>query len=322
MRILLWHVHGSWTTSFVQGPHTYLLPVLPDRGPDGRGRARTWDWPPNAVELAPRELATTDVDVLIVQRERDLLLAQQWLAGRRPGADVPIVWLEHNAPQGRINEMHHPSADRPEVAVVVHVTHTNDLFWDCGDRRTAVIEHGIPDPGERWTGTCERAAVVVNEPYRRARVVGADLLHGLTEAMPLDVFGLGARAMERRSDPWPERLHAYGELDQDALHAAIAERRCYLHPFRWTSLGLSLVEAMHLGMPVVALATTDVPDSVPSGCGVVSNDLEVLRAGLRQLRKDREYAASLGAAARAHALERFGLGRFLADWNALLEDLR
>ena len=41
MRVLLWHVHGSWTTSFVQGPHTYLVPVTADRGPDGLGRART-----------------------------------------------------------------------------------------------------------------------------------------------------------------------------------------------------------------------------------------------------------------------------------------
>ena len=39
----------------------------------------------------------------------------------------------------------------------------------------------------------------------------------------------------------------------------MARRRLYLHPVRWTSLGLSLLEAMHLGMPVVALATTEVP---------------------------------------------------------------
>jgi len=31
MRILLWHVHGSWTTSFVQGGHDYLLPLTPGR---------------------------------------------------------------------------------------------------------------------------------------------------------------------------------------------------------------------------------------------------------------------------------------------------
>ena len=53
MNVLLWHVHGSWTTALVQGPHTYLLPVVPDRGPDGRGRAQTWDWPPGAIEVTP-----------------------------------------------------------------------------------------------------------------------------------------------------------------------------------------------------------------------------------------------------------------------------
>ena len=31
MRVLLWHVHGSWTTAFVSGRHEYLLPVTPDR---------------------------------------------------------------------------------------------------------------------------------------------------------------------------------------------------------------------------------------------------------------------------------------------------
>ena len=50
----------------------------------------------------------------------------------------------------------------------------------------------------------------------------------------------------------------------------MARRRVYLHPIRWTSLGLSLLEAMHLGMPVVALATTEVPEAVPPEAGVVS----------------------------------------------------
>jgi hypothetical protein len=57
MRILLWHVHGSWTTAFVQGRHRYLVPVVPDRGPDGRGRAQTWRWPASVVEVSPEALA-------------------------------------------------------------------------------------------------------------------------------------------------------------------------------------------------------------------------------------------------------------------------
>jgi glycosyltransferase involved in cell wall biosynthesis len=98
----------------------------------------------------------------------------------------------------------------------------------------------------------------------------------------------------------------------------MATRRAYLHPVRWTSLGLSLLEAMHLGMPVVALATTEVPAAVPPGAGVVSNQVEVLAAALRRFVAEPEEAAACGRAARRAALARYGLSRFLADWDGVL----
>ena len=79
MRILLWHVHGSWTTSFVQGSHEYLLPVTPDRGPDGLGRARTWDWPAAAREIPVAELRDCEVDLLVLQRPHEIELAKRTL---------------------------------------------------------------------------------------------------------------------------------------------------------------------------------------------------------------------------------------------------
>jgi hypothetical protein len=83
MKIFLWHVHGSWTTAFVQGQHEYLVPVLPDRGPDGLGRARTWDWPASVREVSPIEAAEEQVDVVIMQRPSELEgLAERWLGGR------------------------------------------------------------------------------------------------------------------------------------------------------------------------------------------------------------------------------------------------
>jgi hypothetical protein len=33
------------------------------------------------------------------------------------------------------------------------------------------------------------------------------------------------------------------------MHGELARRRVYIHPLRWTSLGLSLIEAMQLAMP-------------------------------------------------------------------------
>src|SRR5688500_10801154 len=90
VRILLWHVHGSWTTAFVHGPHDYLVPVVPDRGPDGRGRAQTWSWPASVVEVPPERLAREPVDVVVVQSAPDEALAARWLGGRCPGRDVPL----------------------------------------------------------------------------------------------------------------------------------------------------------------------------------------------------------------------------------------
>ena len=311
MNVLLWHVHGSWTTALVQGGHTYLLPVLPDRGPDGRGRARTWEWPPDAVEVTPQQAAEVDVDVVLLQRPHELNgLAERWLGGRRPGRDVPAVYIEHNAPQGRIAEMRHPAADRPDL-VVCHVTHFNAVFWDCGSTPTRVIEHGVVDPGYRYTGETPRAAVVINEARRRARVTGTDLLDRFSaDGVPLDLFGIDAAALGGAED-----------VPQHRLHDEMARRRVYLHPIRWTSLGLSLIEAMHLGMPVVALATTEAPEAVPADAGVVSTRVDVLAAAARDFLADADRAREAGLAGRMSALDRYGQERFLADWNDLLEEV-
>lgn len=314
MNVLIWHVHGSWTTAFVQGGHRYLLPTLPERGPWGGGRPAAWDWPANAVEMSPSALGDTDVDVVVLQRPEEAELAAQWL-GRVPGRDVPAVYLEHNAPRGPAATTHHPVADRDDMTLV-HVTHFNALMWDSGRATTTVVEHGVLDPGARWTGELRAAAVCINEPVRRGRVTGTDLLPGLAEATPLDVFGIG---VDRLADHVRhDRVRAVADLPQHRLHSELARRSAYVHTARWTSLGLSLIEAMLLGMPVVALATTEIPEVVPPEAGIRSNDPERLRAGLRRLVEDRDAAAAAGQVAREAALARFGVPRFLTDWDTVL----
>ncbi|MFF9330588.1 glycosyltransferase [Streptomyces sp. NPDC014776] len=308
MRILIWHVHGSWTTSFVQGPHTYLVPVTPDRGPDGLGRARTFDWPDAVIEVPPERLRDEEIDLVVLQRPHELALVDDWL-GRRP----PLVYLEHNAPHGDVPDTRHPMADQSDVPIV-HVTHFNRLMWDNGRAPTAVVEHGIVDPGPLWTGELPHAAVVVNEPVRRGRTTGTDLLPYFAEAASLDVFGMKTDLLDLPG----VRTH---DLPQRELHAQMARRRLYLHPVRWTSLGLSLLEAMHLGMPVVALATTEVTEAVPEGAGVVSNRIDVLKDAVRDFVADPLHARAVGEGARAAALARYGLTRFLDDWERLLKEV-
>jgi glycosyltransferase involved in cell wall biosynthesis len=312
MRILLWHVHGAWTTAFVHGSHDYVVPVVEGRGPDGVGIARTYDWPEGVRELPPEALREEPFDVVILQRPHELELAEAWL-GRRPGRDLPAIYVEHNAPQGRIAEMRHPVADRDDM-LLVHVTHFNRLFWDAGETPATVIEHGIPDPGERYTGELPHAAVVVNEARRRGRVTGTDLLDRFAEEAPLDLFGIDAEHSGTAA-------RAAGDIAHARLHEEMARRRVYLHPIRWTSLGLSLLEAMHLGLPVAGLATTEAVEAVPREAGVLSTDPERLWDAVRTYLHDEDAARLAGKAARAAALERYGLQRFLTDWDRLLEEV-
>lgn len=314
MNVLLWHLHGSWATAFVQGAHRYLFPTLPEGGPWGTGRPAAWDWPASAVEVAPAELADACVDVVVLQRPEEFELAERWL-GRTPGRDVPAIYLEHNTPRGHAATTRHPVADRDDL-LLVHVTHFNQLMWDAGSTPSTVIEHGVMDPGERYRGDLAAAAVVVNEPLRRGRVTGTDLLPRFAEAAPLDVFGMKTDGVEAELG---RRVRGRGDLPQHRMHDELARRRAYLHTPRWTSLGLSLIEAMLLGMPVVAVAGTEAHTALPPGTGHCSADVDELARALRELVADPELGREMGAAARAHALRRYGLDRFLADWDDVLQ---
>jgi glycosyltransferase involved in cell wall biosynthesis len=312
VRILAWHVHGSWMTSFVQGPHDYLVPVLRDRGPDGLGRARTYPWPATVVEVAPQQLPYEPIDLVVLQRPHEIDRVTRW-TGRRPGRDLPALYLEHNTPRGDVNDWRHPLAEQDRIPIV-HVTDFNAAMWDNGRAPVRVIEHGVPDPGPLWTGERETLAVCVNEPVRRWRLAGMDLAARIAREVPIEAYGIGVQALAGRI---PVGLAGvYEDLPQTELHRRMAGQRAYLHPFRWTSLGLSLIEAMMLGMPVLALAATAAADAVPPGAGLVSADVDELARVARRLVADQELAEQMGRLGRRHALARFGLGRFLQDWDA------
>jgi glycosyltransferase involved in cell wall biosynthesis len=144
------------------------------------------------------------------------------------------------------------------------------------------------------------------------------LLKPLGAHVPIHVWGIG-------TDELAEHMHTsvrgMGDVPAAELLPQVAARRVYLHTARWTSLGLSLIEAMYLGMPVVAVASTMAPLVVPPEAGVVSSDVGTLATALRDFVADRSAAAAAGKAARDFAMAHFALDRFLAEWDGVIEEL-
>jgi glycosyltransferase involved in cell wall biosynthesis len=101
------------------------------------------------------------------------------------------------------------------------------------------------------------------------------------------------------------------------LPAFAARYRFFFNPIRYTSMGLAVIEAMMIGMPIVGLATTEMATVIENGVsGYVDTDVAALTARMQELLADPALARRLGQGARERALERFHIDRFISDWNA------
>ena len=304
LRILTWHVHGNYLWYLSRVPHDIYLPVKPGRPPGYGGRGATFPWPDNVHEVAAEDIPALALDCVLTQSHDNWLHDRQELLSAAQ-LTLPTIHLEHDPPRASPTDTRHP-LDDPDT-LLVHVTSFNDLMWDSGRTPTKVIEHGVVVPeGVRYTGEIDRGVVVVNGLARRGRRLGADIFQRARQKVPLDLVGMFA-----------DELGGVGEVPPPDLPAFVARYRFFFHPIRYTSLGLAACEAMSLGMPIVALATTEMSTVVENGVsGWIDTNVDRLIDHMTELLADPEEARRLGEGARRTALERFSIERFVRDWDA------
>ena len=280
MKVLLWHVHGGWTDAFVaRRPRRTCSPRRP-RATAGASAA--------AAATGRRARGRAGGDPRRGRRRRRAAAPGGARGGRAPApaagsaATCPRVYLEHNTPEGR-------RADRRCTRWPTATTSsscTSPTRTRCSGTPAApaprVIEHGVRDPGR----ALHRRARAVRAPSSTSRCAAGGspaptCCPGSPTVAPVDVFGMGTDLLAGAFDGAPGDRRRSATCRRPRMHAALAERRAYLHPHRWTSLGLSLIEAMHLGMPVVALAATEAPRAVPPEAGAISADVDELVAAAR-----------------------------------------
>lgn len=307
LNVLTWHVHGNYLYYLSQAPHRFYLPVKAGRPEGYGGRLPGLPWPDNVIDVPADAVADLDLDLILFQSRRNYVEDRDILsdAQRR----LPQIFLEHDPPRESPTDTRHPFGE-PD-GLLVHVTAFNELMWDNDRTPTRVIEHGVMVPdGVRYTGEIEKGLVVVNGLPKRGRRLGADVFERVRSEIPLDLVGLGSEA-----------AGGLGEIGHDELPRLMARYRFFFNPIRYTSLGLAVCEAMSVGMPVVALATTEMATVVENGVsGYADTRVDVLVERMRRLLDDPSEAARLGAGAGRTARRRFDMQRFVRDWNAAFGD--
>ncbi|NLF63794.1 MAG: glycosyltransferase family 4 protein [Chloroflexi bacterium] len=303
LNILMWHIHGSYLNTMARIEHNWYLPTRPGRPEGYGGRGPTFDLPDYVREVPFDRVRDLDLDLIIYQTPRNYFEDRLEILSEEQQR-LPAIYLEHNTPRPHPADSRH-IIDDPNM-LLIHVTHYNRLMWDNGRTPTRVVEHSVAiDPGARYTGELERGITVVNGMQHRPRIAGYDIFCQMREQVPLDIAGMETEA-----------FGGLGDIPYRHLHRRVAAYRFLFSPIRYTSLPLAVIEGLTLGMPVIALATTELPAVIQNGVhGYISNDLDELACHMRRLLADPEEARALGANARRLAEERFGLQRFVHDWN-------
>lgn len=302
LRILTWHIHGSYLYYLTQAGHEFYLPVKPGRPEGYGGRSGSFRWSDNVHDIPAEEVRHLPLDCILFQSRKNYLEDQYEILSESQRR-LPQLYLEHDPPREHPTDTAHV-VDDPNI-LLVHVTAFNQLMWNSNRTPTCVIEHGVTVPeGVCYTGEIERGIVVVNGLLSRGRRLGADVFERVRQEIPLDLVGIGS-----------EHLDGLGEVRHEQIPAFASRYRFFFNPIRYTSLGLAVCEAMMVGLPIIGLATTEMATVIGSNSGYVDTDVGKLIVRMHQLLNDRESALVLSEGARLYARSRFSIQRFTQDWD-------
>jgi hypothetical protein len=308
IKIFTWHIHGSYLYYLSQGDFEIYVPLDEKKSTGYIGKGTTFPFAENVQEIPISQVKELSLDCILFQTPKNYL-EDQFLILSEQQRLLPALYLEHDPPQQIPTETLHVVND-PDTPIV-HVTHFNRLMWNNRNSPTYVIDHGITSSSAKYSGVLDKGIVVINNLEDRGRRLGYDIFLEVRKHVPLDLIGMDTI-----------KIGGLGEILHPQIPDFISQYRFFFNPIRYTSLGLAVLEAMMIGLPVVGLATTEMVTVIQDGySGVLHTDVSYLIKEMKRLIYDSEYAATLGAAGKKEVEKRFNIKRFTDDWYRVLEEV-
>ena len=304
IKVFTWHIHGSYLYYLSQGNFDLYIPVDKKKSAGYIGYGTTFPFGPNVHEIPVERVRELSIDCILFQSPKNYLKDQFEIFTDEQRA-LPKIYLEHDPPQGHPTDTQHVLKD--PSATIVHVTHFNNLMWNNNDVPSHVIDHGIVPSSIGYQGDLEQGIVIINNLSDRGRRLGMDIFLEARKHIPLDLIGMNTK-----------EIGGLGEILHPQLPEFISHYRFFFNPIRYTSLGLAVLEAMMVGVPVVGMATTELVTVIKNNVsGFIHTDLSYLIDRMKMLLANKEIAGRIGEEGRKTATERFNINRFVNDWELL-----
>jgi glycosyltransferase involved in cell wall biosynthesis len=306
-----------------------LLPALRELGVDARfaGLDDLEGWDPQPFY---DELDRTDVPYARVRsplrlrralRGADLVhthLVHADVAGALAAGRARVVSTKHNDDPFRVGPFRF--AERllaRRAARIICITEALRRFSlervGLPERKLVVVHYGLDEPPRAWGETRLElpdgaiVAAVARLVPQKGLDVAVRALAGVDATLVVLGEGPERARLELLARDEGTRLLLPGRVGDVA--ALLSRADVLVHPARWEGFGLALLEAMLCGLPVVATRVSSVPEIVvdgETGLLVPPDDPEALRAALQRVLAG---GASMGAAGRRRARERFSVER-------------
>lgn len=309
LKVLTWHIHGSYLYYLTQTPCEFYLPVKDNREEGYGGRSDAFPWGENVFDIPIKEIQNADFDCILFQSRKNYLHDQFEILSEVQ-RKLPKIFLEHDPPRESPTDTKH-MVDDPDM-LLVHVTDFNRLMWDNNRTPSKVIRHGVMlQETPCYSGHLNKGIVVINGLGKRGRRLGLDIFRTVKQQIPLDLVGMGS-----------EEVGGIGEIPLYELPDFMGQYRFFFNPIRYTSLGLAVCEAMMAGMPVIGLATTEMSIAIKNGLsGYVHTNVDLLIGKMQELLKNPDEAAELSKGARAEGNKQFNINRFAREWMDTFEQM-
>jgi glycosyltransferase involved in cell wall biosynthesis len=246
----------------------------------------------------------------------DLILAQHRFGQIQMAIDInrklniPIICLEHTVPTPNLTEEQRYKMGQLQGDVNVFISNYSARVWNHYgvNRNLNLIEHSVDQEVFKPLKNVKKekgVLTVANDFKNRDYCLNYSGWERITSGLPFRLVGENN-----------ENCESFGEPSQ--LCEAYNSCSVYLNTTTFSTIPMSLLEAMACGCAVVSTATCAIPEVIKNGYnGFISNDERELRKCVEGLLNNPGLRDEIGKNARKTIEERFTEEKFISSWNEI-----